>query len=67
MGTIGWDDFSKVDVRVGRIVSAEDFKEARKPAHRLRIDFGELGVMVESDDVVLLQPDREVVPGERIA
>ena len=67
MGTIGWDDFSKVDVHVGRIVSAEDFKEARKPAHRLRIDFGELGVMVESDDVVLLQPDREVVPGERIA
>jgi len=67
VGTIGWDDFSKVDVRVGRIVSAEDFKEARKPAHRLRIDFGELGVMVESDDVVLLQPDREVVPGERIA
>ena len=42
--TIGFDDFMKVDVRVGRIVAVEDFPEARKPAWKLRIDFGpELG------------------------
>jgi len=38
--TIEFDDFMKVDVRVGRIVAVEDFPEARKPAWKLRIDFG---------------------------
>ena len=40
MATIAWDDFEKVDVRVGTIVAAEEFPRARKPLYRLRIDFG---------------------------
>lgn len=41
METIAWNDFEKVELRVGRILSAEVFKEARKPAYVMHIDFGE--------------------------
>ena len=40
MDQINYDDFAKVDIRVGRVVSAEVFPQARKPAYKLRIDFG---------------------------
>lgn len=52
MAQITYDDFAKVDIRVGRIVQVDDFPQARKPAYKLRIDFGaELGVKTSSAQI----------------
>ena len=51
-GQVTFDDFAAVDIRVGRIVEVEDFPEARRPAWKLRVDFGpEIGVKRSSAQV----------------
>ncbi|MFO1526025.1 MAG: hypothetical protein U1F16_08630 [Turneriella sp.] len=45
METITYTDFEKIDIRIGTVTAVEDFPEARKPAYRLWIDFGEAGVL----------------------
>ena len=50
---ISYDDFTNVDMRVGKIVEIQDFPEARKPAYKLKIDFGpELGIKQSSVQAV---------------
>jgi tRNA-binding protein len=48
MAALTWEDFERVDMRVGEVVEAEEFPEARKPSYRMRIDFGPLGVKKSS-------------------
>ena len=59
METISFDDFLKVELRVGRVVSAEPFPQARKPAYILHVDFGsELGVRKSSAQITVhYQPE----------
>lgn len=51
MQSISWDDFEKVELRVGRIVRTEDFPEAKKPAYKIWADFGDLGVKQSSAQI----------------
>ena len=56
--TIDIADFERVDMRVGRVLEAEPFPEARKPAYKLRIDFGPLGVRRSSAQLTVhYRPD----------
>lgn len=64
--TITYDDFHKVEMRVGTIIAAEDFPEARKPAFKLTIDFGEtIGVKRTSAQITVLYT-KETLLGRQV-
>ncbi|MFN3150512.1 tRNA-binding protein [Bremerella sp.] len=68
MSDITWNDFEAVELRVGTIIEVEDFPEARRPAYKLKIDFGgELGIKKSSAQITQLYTKEELLGKQVIA
>jgi tRNA-binding protein len=64
---ITFEDFTKIDLRVGTIVDVKDFPEARHPAYQLLIDFGDLGIKKSSAQITKLYKNEELLHKQIIA
>lgn len=58
---ITWQDFEKVDIRIGTIVEVSDFPEAKNPAYKLTIDFGDLGIKKSSAQITALYKKEDLI------
>ena len=67
MKTLSWEDFEKLDMRVGTVLEVNDFPKPRKPAYQLRIDFGALGIKNSSAQIVNLYSKEELIGKQIIA
>ncbi|WP_131537474.1 tRNA-binding protein [Pedobacter nototheniae] len=65
MEAINWADFEKVELRAGTILEVFDFPEARKPAYKLKVDFGEFGIKTSSAQITK-HYTKEELPGKQI-
>ena len=65
--TITFEDYAKVDVRVGTIIEVHDFPEARNPAYKLTIDFGALGIKKSSAQITTLYTKEELLNRQIVA
>jgi len=64
---ITFEDFTKVDLRIGTIIEVTDFPEARQPAYQLTIDFGELGIKKSSAQITTLYTKEELLNRQIVA
>ncbi len=68
MESIAWEDFAKVELRVGTITAVDEFPEAKKPAYRLTVDFGDdLGTRRSSAQITDLYSARDLVGRQVLA
>lgn len=58
---ITWQDFEKIDIRVGTIISAIDFEKARNPSYQLEIDFGDLGIRKSAAQITALYKKEDLI------
>ena len=65
--TISFEDFNKVDLRVGTIIEVHDFPEVRQPAYKLTIDFGELGIKKSSAQITTLYKKEDLLQRQIVA
>lgn len=64
---ITWEDFEKLDIRVGTIISAINFEKARNPSYQLEIDFGDLGIKKSSAQITELYNKKELIGKQILA
>lgn len=65
--TITFEDFTKIDLRVGTIIEVDDFPEARVPAYQLTIDFGNLGIKKSSAQITTLYKKEDLLQRQIVA
>jgi tRNA-binding protein len=65
--TITWDDFEKIDIRVGTITEVTDFPKAKKPAYQISIDFGEMGIKRSSAQITTVYSKEELLGKQVVA
>ena len=65
--TINFEDFTKIDLRVGTIIEVDDFPQARNPAYQLTIDFGELGIKKSSAQITTIYTKEELLGRQIVA
>ncbi|MBC7850524.1 MAG: tRNA-binding protein [Chitinophagaceae bacterium] len=64
---ITWDDFAKIEIRVGTITEVSDFPKAKKPSYQLKIDFGEFGTRQSSAQITAMYNKEELIGRQVIA
>jgi tRNA-binding protein len=65
--TISFEDFSKIDLRIGTIIEVSNFEEAHKPAYKLTIDFGDLGIKKSSAQITSLYSEQDLLNKQIVA
>ena len=64
---ITWNDFEKVEMRVGTVLEADDFPEARNPSYKLKVDFGKFGIKQTSAQITKIYSKEDLVGKQVIA
>ena len=65
--SITWDDFEKIEMRVGTIMEVTDFPKAKKPAYQITVDFGELGIKRTSAQITALYTKESLIGKQVVA